>query len=299
MMYHQPVLLQECIDGLKIRKDGVYVDVTYGGGGHSKAILNQLGENGKLLAFDQDRDAAKNLISDKRLLFAPQNFCFLKNYIALYELQQVDGILADLGVSSHQFDEGTRGFSIRFDAELDMRMNQDASLSAKEIVNTYPVTKLKQILKEFGEVDNPGRIASQIEQSRIIAPINTTFELMNCLQSVAPKKNEKQFFAQVFQALRIEVNREFEVLEQFLNQALEVLLPGGRLVVISYHSIEDRMVKNFLKSGNVHGVIKKDFYGNIFRPFNLISKKPIVPSITEIENNPRARSAKLRIGEKK
>lgn len=297
--YHQPVLLNDCLDGLNIKPDGVYVDVTFGGGGHSKAILKKLGANGKLFAFDQDKDAAENVPDDKRITFIPQNFMYMKNFLRMHEATQVDGILADLGVSSHQFDEASRGFSIRFDANLDMRMNQQSELTAAKVLNEYEENDLKRIFREYGEVDNAGRLVKLIVDARALFPIKDTERFKEVIAPCTPKYNkEHQYLAKVFQALRIEVNNEIEVLREFLQQSLEVLKPGGRLVVMSYHSLEDRLVKNFMKSGNFEGEQVKDFYGNISRPFELITKKPIVPGAEEIEQNNRARSAKLRVAEK-
>ncbi len=298
MDYHQPVLLKECLEGLNMKPAGVYVDVTFGGGGHSKAILAKLGPKGKLFAFDQDKDAAKNVPTDERLTFIPQNFSFMKNFLRMYEATQVDGILADLGVSSHQFDEAERGFSIRFDAELDMRMNQSSEKTAAKVLNEYDEHKLKQIFREYGEVDNAGRLVKLITDARLMGQITKTEQLKEIIAPAVPKFKEHQYLAKVFQALRIEVNDEMDVLKEMLQQALEVLKPGGRLVVMSYHSLEDRLVKNFIKSGNFEGEQQKDFYGNIHRPFELINKKPITPSEKENEANSRARSAKLRIAEK-
>lgn len=299
MDYHQPVLLKECLEGLNIKPGGVYVDVTFGGGGHSKAILAKLGPKGKLFAFDQDQDAAKNVPDDKRFTFIPQNFSYMKNFLRMYEATQVDGILADLGVSSHQFDEAGRGFSIRFDADLDMRMNRASDKTAAKILNEYSEVKLKQIFREYGEVDNAGKLVQLIANARLMGQITGTAQLKEIIAPCTPKFNkEHQYLAKVFQALRIEVNEEMEVLKQMLQQSLEVLKPGGRLVVMSYHSLEDRLVKNFMKSGNFEGTQQKDFYGNIHRPFDLINKKPITPGEKENEENSRARSAKLRVAEK-
>lgn len=298
MNYHQPVLLKECLEGLDIKPGGIYVDVTFGGGGHSKAILQKLGEKGKLFAFDQDKDAAQNIPDDERFTFIPQNFSYMKNFLRMYEATQVDGILADLGVSSHQFDEAERGFSIRFDASLDMRMNQQSEKTAAQVLNEYDEAKLKEIFREYGDVENAGRLVKLIVEARLMGQITGTEQLKEIIAPCMPKFKEHQYLAKVFQALRIEVNDEMEVLKQMLQQSLEVLKPGGRLVVMSYHSLEDRLVKNFLKSGNFEGEQQKDFYGNIHRPFSIITKKPIVPNEKEIEENSRARSAKLRIAEK-
>jgi 16S rRNA (cytosine1402-N4)-methyltransferase len=298
MNYHQPVLLKECLEGLDIKPGGIYVDVTFGGGGHSKAILQNLGKKGKLFAFDQDKDAARNIPDDERFTFIPQNFSYMKNFLRMYEATQIDGILADLGVSSHQFDEAERGFSIRFDAGLDMRMNQQSGKTAAQVLNEYDEVKLKNIFREYGEVENAGRLVKLIVEARLMGPISGTEQLKEIIAPCMPKFKEHQYLAKVFQALRIEVNDEIEVLKQMLQQSLEVLKPGGRLVVMSYHSLEDRLVKNFLKSGNFEGEQQKDFYGNIHRPFSLITKKPIVPNEKEVEENSRARSAKLRVAEK-
>jgi 16S rRNA (cytosine1402-N4)-methyltransferase len=299
MNYHQPVLLNDCLDGLNIKADGVYVDVTFGGGGHSKAILEKLNANGKLFAFDQDKDAEKNVPADKRITFIPQNFMYMKNFLRIHEATKIDGILADLGVSSHQFDEAGRGFSIRFDANLDMRMNQQSELTAAKVLNEYEENDLRKIFREYGEVDNAGRLVKLIIEARALFPIKDTERFKEVIAPCTPKYNkEHQYLAKVFQALRIEVNNEMEVLREFLQQSLEVLKPGGRLVVMSYHSLEDRLVKNFMKSGNFEGEAVKDFYGNISRPFILITKKPVSPGAEEIEQNNRARSAKLRIAEK-
>ncbi|MCD6068325.1 MAG: rsmH [Bacteroidetes bacterium] len=298
MTYHNPVLLKECIEGLKIRPDGVYVDVTFGGGGHSRKILEQLGDKGKLIAFDQDKEAMKNIPDDKRILFINQNFMYLQNSLRMHGIAKVDGILADLGVSSHQFDTGERGFSIRFEGALDMRMNQQATLTAANVVNEYDGMALSKIFRLYGEIENFRRLSDTIVNARTENPIETTLQLKEIITPVAPKHAEHKYFARVFQALRIEVNKEMEVLEEFLKQSLNVLNNEGRLVVISYHSLEDRLVKNFIKSGNTEGAIEKDFFGKITRPFELINKKPIVPGEEEINENNRARSAKLRIAEK-
>ena len=298
MDYHQPVLLKECLDGLRIKPDGIYVDVTFGGGGHSKVILQQLGPKGKLFAFDQDKDAANNLPADDRLTFIPQNFMYMKNFLRMHEATQVDGILADLGVSSHQFDIADRGFSIRFEAELDMRMNQSSKKTAANVLNEYDENQLKHIFRSYGEIDNAYKLVKLITDARITTPITTTEQLKNIIAPCTPKFKGHQYLAKVFQALRIEVNDEMEVLKEMLKQSLEVLRVGGRLVVMSYHSLEDRLVKNFIKSGNFEGEAVKDFFGNIDRPFELITRKPITPSDTEIERNSRSRSAKLRVAEK-
>lgn len=296
-MYHNPVLLKDCIEGLNIKPDGIYVDVTYGGGGHSKEILKHL-TTGKLYAFDQDAEAIQNKVDDEKLVLIKQNFKYLKNYLKMYNALPVDGILADLGVSSHQFDEAERGFSTRFDASLDMRMDRDAKQTAEEILNTYSEEQLKKVFAEYGEVENASKLAWLIFTARKEKPIKTINELKEVIQRAVRKGKENQYYAQVFQALRIEVNHELDVLQSLLIQSLEVLKPGGRLVIISYHSLEDRLVKNFIRSGKFEGEVEKDFYGNAIKPFEAINRKPIIPSDVEIENNSRARSAKLRIAEK-
>lgn len=298
MTYHNPVLLKECIEGLNINPDGIYVDVTFGGGGHSKKILEQLSDKGKLIAFDQDKQAQQNVPNDKRFIFVNQNFMYLQNCLRMHGITKVNGILADLGVSSHQFDTGERGFSIRFEGDLDMRMNMDAPLTAAKVVNEYEGKELSRIFRLYGEIENFRKLADLIVGSRTDNPIKTTLQLKELITAVAPKHAEHKYFARVFQALRIEVNKEMEVLESFLNQCLLVLDTNGRLVVMSYHSLEDRLVKDYMKTGNCEGNIEKDFFGNIHRPFNLITRKPLVPSDDEIEINNRARSAKLRIAEK-
>lgn len=298
MEYHRPVLLSESIEGLRIKEGGLYVDVTFGGGGHSKEILKQL-VNGSLIAFDQDEDAKQNLISDNRFVFVPKNFSELKSGLKSVGVAGVDGVLADLGVSSHQFDEAERGFSIRFDAGLDMRMNQNEDLTAEMVLNTYDEKKLARVFREFGEVDKPGKMAWMICEARKVSPIKTIEQLKNVIVPMLRRDRENKELAKVFQALRIEVNNEIEVLKEMLQQSIEVLKPGGRLVVISYHSLEDRLVKNFMRSGNFEGVVEKDFYGNPLTPFRLITGKPIIPTEEEIRNNNRARSAKLRIAEKR
>ena len=297
-VYHVPVMLNECLEGLKIHPNGVYVDVTFGGGGHSKAIFKQLNEEGKLVAFDQDPDAQQNVWNASNFLFVPSNFSFLKNHLKALGIPQVDGVLADLGVSSHQFDEGKRGFSIRSNDPLDMRMNQNGAFSAMNVVNEYEEEQLIKILRKYGEVTSPGKVAGTICRGRQATPIKTTGELIAVLQPIAPKFKEHKFFAQVFQAIRMEVNNELDVLEKFLLQTAEVLKPGGRLVVMSYHSLEDRLVKNYMKRGNLDGSIEKDFFGNILKPFSDVTRKPISPTEEEMELNSRARSAKLRIAER-
>jgi 16S rRNA (cytosine1402-N4)-methyltransferase len=296
-MYHNPVLLPESVKGLNIIPDGIYVDVTFGGGGHAKAILKEL-KDGRLIAFDQDSDALKNTIIDDRFVLVNHNFQFLKNFLKLYNASKVNGILADLGVSSHQFDVPERGFSTRFNAPLDMRMSQNQPTTAADIVNTYSEEELQRLLKEYGEIKNYRCFSKAIIEARNITPINTTEELMESINKCYPQHKKNKFLAQVFQALRIEVNDEMQTLKILLEQASDSLLPGGRLVVISYHSLEDRLVKNFIKSGNFKGIINKDFYGNPIVDFKSITRKPIIPNDNEIETNSRARSAKLRIAEK-
>jgi len=297
--YHVPVLLNECLDGLKINPDGVYVDVTFGGGGHSRAIFERLSANGKLIAFDQDPDAKNNVWNAPNFHFVPANFAFLQNHLRMLGIQKVDGILADLGVSSHQFDEEQRGFSIRSNAPLDMRMNQNGALSAEVLVNDYSENELIRILKMYGEINNARRVASEIVRARTSKRLETTFELMDALKSCAPKFKDHKFFAQVFQAIRIEVNHEMDVLEKFILQTEAVLNPGGRLVVMSYHSLEDRIIKNYMKRGSLNGAIEKDFFGNVLKPFDEIVRHPIVANEEECERNSRARSAKLRIAERR
>ena len=297
MGYHTPVLLEQCIEGLNINPSGIYVDVTFGGGGHAALILEHL-QDGHLYAFDQDGDAKQNAFDDPRFTLIPQNFKYLKNFLAFYKAIPVDGILADLGVSSHQFDSAERGFSTRFDGPLDSRMDTSKGQSAADFVNQADMDLLAQVLRNYGELKNPGTAAKTIIQARSEKAIKTTEDLKAALQSCAPKGRENKYFAQVFQALRIEVNQEMEALKALLSQSLEVLKPGGRLVVMSYHSLEDRPVKNFIKSGNFEGKIEKDFFGKASVPFQRITRKPIVPNADEIEKNPRARSAKLRIAEK-
>ncbi|MBA3972022.1 MAG: 16S rRNA (cytosine(1402)-N(4))-methyltransferase RsmH [Bacteroidetes bacterium] len=298
MQYHNPVLLKECIEGLNINPAGIYVDVTFGGGGHSREILKHL-TTGKLYAFDQDDDAVKNKIEDERFVLIKQNFRYLKNFLKMYNALPIDGLLADLGVSSHQFDEAERGFSIRFNAKLDMRMDQNGKQTAADVLNTYSEEDLKRIFRLYGEVDNAGYLASIIFHNRKDKHIDTVNDLKVMITKCVKKGKENQYYAQVFQALRIEVNKELDVLQELLIQSMEVLKPGGRLVVMSYHSLEDRLVKNIMRSGKFEGEVEKDFYGNQLTPFKQITRKPIVPSAKENEENSRARSAKLRIAEKK
>lgn len=297
--YHIPALLHPTIDGLNIKKDGVYVDVTFGGGGHSREILSRLGKDGKLFGFDQDEDAMKNVPDDKRFTFVRSNFCFLRNFLKYHNVEQVDGIIADLGVSFHHFDEEERGFSFRFDSDLDMRMNKQARLSASVVLNSYSEENLATVFYLYGEFHNSRRIAASIVKARNIQPITKTGELIEILKPFFNKNKEKKDLARVFQALRIEVNNEMDTLKEMLTQAQDMLKPGGRLSVITYHSLEDRLVKNFIRTGNFEGKQEKDFYGNLLTPFVAVNHKVIVPSDEEIEQNPRSRSAKLRIAEKK
>ncbi len=296
--YHNPVMLNECMDGLNLHADGTYVDVTFGGGGHSKEILSRLGPNGTLIAFDQDPDAELNLIDDDRFIFIDQNFQFLKNNLRLHQITKVDGILADLGVSSHQFDHAERGFSIRFDANLDMRMDQSRTITAKSILQDYSEEDLHKIFGMYGEVHNAKTLASLIVKSRTIKPINTVDELKQLIKPIVKRGKENQYYAQVFQALRIEVNQELEVLKDFLLQTADVLREGGRLVVMSYHSLEDRLVKNYMQKGKFSGELEKDLYGNVEKPFDMISRKAITASEEELKINNRARSSKLRVAER-
>ena len=297
-MYHNPVMLDECIRGLNINPAGVYADVTFGGGGHSRAILERL-TTGHLYAFDQDEDATANAFDDERFTFIPQNFKYFKNFIQLYHGGQIDGIIADLGVSSHQFDTPEKGFSTRFDGELDMRMSQTTPNDAATVVNTYDLGDLTRILTLYGEVQQAHLVASDIVRARDLDPIETTAQLKAAVQRRLPRGKENKVLAQIFQALRIEVNQEMEALTALLTQCPDVLKSGGRLVVLSYHSLEDRLVKNFMKTGNAEGKEEKDFFGNLLTPYTLITRKPMVPSEEEIEGNSRARSAKLRIAERK
>ncbi len=293
-MYHDPVLLKESVDALNIKPNGVYVDVTFGGGGHSKEILKRL-DKGKLIAFDQDPEAKQNAIADNRFTLIEQNFRYIKNWLRLMGIEKVDGILADLGVSSHQFDSTTRGFSIRFDAKLDMRMDMKRTLTAAQIVNDYEDPKLMSLLRMYGEVDNAKSIVRSIANAR---PIETSEELKSALQRHLQRGKEHKLLAQVFQALRIEVNGELDALKEFLIQSIEMLEPEGRLSVISYHSLEDRLVKDFMKTGNFEGAPQKDFFGNLIRPLRPLHTKPIVPNEEETNRNNRARSAKLRGAER-
>ena len=298
-IYHIPALLNETIDGLNIKSDGVYVDVTFGGGGHSREILKRLGKNGKLFGFDQDEDALKNVIDDERFIFVRSNFRYLKNFLRYHNIEKVDGILADLGVSSHHFDEAERGFSFRFDGELDMRMNAQSPLTAAVLLNNYSEEKLADVFYLYGELHNSRKIAKTIVNARGKEPFKRILPFIEILKPFFGREKEKKDMARVFQALRIEVNKEMDVLKSLLEQSLEVLNPEGRLVVLTYHSLEDRLVKNFVRSGNFEGKIEKDFYGNVLSPLKGINNKVIIADDAEIERNPRARSAKLRIAEKR
>lgn len=297
LAYHKPVLLQPAVDGLAIQPDGVYVDVTFGGGGHSEEILKRLGENGRLLAFDQDADAKQNILDDERFTLIPQNFKFLKKFLRFEGYKQVDGILGDFGVSSHQFDVAERGFSTRYDADLDMRMDQSSALSAYEVINQYSEEDLTQLFYQYGELKNAPRLAATIVENRQQKNIKSGKELKDLLMPLLFKGKEFKILAQIYQAIRIEVNGEIAVLKDFLKQTERVLKPGGRLSLISYHSLEDRLVKRYIRNGLFEGEAEKDFYGNISVPFKKVGKL-ITPSKEEIKENPRARSAKLRIGKK-
>jgi 16S rRNA (cytosine1402-N4)-methyltransferase len=298
MEYHNPVLLKASVDGLNIKADGIYVDVTFGGGGHSKEILSRLGPNGRLFAFDQDEDALANALPDERFELINENFRFIKRFLRFSGVKSVDGILADLGVSSHQFDVPERGFSTRFDAELDMRMSQKNDLNANRVVNEYDEANLKRVFLDYGELKNAPVLARTIVEAREQQPITTTDELKEVLAKFLPERIRNKILAQIYQAIRIEVNQEMDVLKEFLEQSLEILNSGGRLSVISYHSLEDRLVKRFMKNGMFEGEPERDFFGNFSVPFKTVGKL-IVPDKEEIKLNSRARSAKLRIAEKK
>jgi 16S rRNA (cytosine1402-N4)-methyltransferase len=299
MSYHKPVMLKECIEALNINPEGTYVDVTFGGGGHSMAILENL-RGGRLISFDQDEDAKKQaeLIQSRSFTFCQANFMYMKKYLKLNGVTHVNGILADLGISSHQIDSPERGFSTRFDGPLDMRMDQKGGTSAADLLNTYSEADLHKILGMYGEIKNARTAAKMIVQQRVNKPFSRTEDLKAALQPIAPRGKEFKYFAQVFQALRIEVNTEMKALEDFLHQCGEVMAPQGRLVVMSYHSLEDRMVKNFIKTGKVFGEVEKDFYGNEIKPFEAVTRKPVEASEEEVESNNRARSAKLRVAER-
>lgn len=297
--YHTPVLLEESVDLLDIRPDGTYADLTFGGGGHSRRILERLGPAGRLYAFDQDRDTLANRPDDGRFCYVESNFRFLRGALRCRGVREVDGILADLGVSSHHFDAVERGFSFRGEAPLDMRMNQRGRLTAADVVNDYTAEDLTRILGDWGEVETPWKVANCLVKARAAAPVTTTAQLVGAVKPCTPKKDEAKFLTKLFQALRIEVNGEMEALKMALEQSLRVLRPGGRLVVISYHSLEDRLVKNFMRSGNFEGRVESDFYGRQTTPFEVVTRKAVVPSEAEIEANPRSRSARMRAAEKR
>ena len=296
--YHVPVLLQESVDGLDIKPNGIYVDVTFGGGGHSREILSRIGENGHLYSFDQDEDAEKNILNDNRFTFVRSNFRYLRNWMRYYGVEHIDGLLADLGVSSHHFDDETRGFSFRFDAPLDMRMNKRSGMTAAEILNNYDEEQLADIFYIYGEIKNARKVASAIIKARGNKAIETTGDLIQITESLFPREREKKETAKLFQALRIEVNHEMEALKEMLYGAQDVLREGGRLSVITYHSLEDRIVKNIMRAGNAEGKVNQDFFGRTVAPFRQISNKVIIPNEEEQQRNPRSRSAKLRIAER-
>ena len=298
MTYHLPVMLNECIEGLNLRPDGTYVDATFGGGGHSRAIMERLGPEGRLIGFDQDEDALANALEVPNFLLIHENFRYLKNYLRLHGVRRIDGLLADLGVSSHQFDVADRGFSTRFDGELDLRMDRRQELTAKELVNTADEQELTRLLRLYGELPNAYQMAKAICKARGEKTIETTFDLREAVGRQLPRGMENKYLAMLFQALRIEVNGELDALQALLQQAVEVLNPGGRLVVMSYHSLEDRLVKNFFKTGNFEGKLEKDFYGNPIVPLKLVTRKPITAGEEELQRNNRSRSAKLRVAER-
>lgn len=297
--YHVPVLLEESVNGMNLQPNGIYVDVTFGGGGHSKEILRQGDDSIRLLSFDQDEDAEKNIVNDDRFTFVRSNFRYLHNFLRYYGVEKVDAILADLGVSSHHFDDSERGFSFRFEGKLDMRMNKRAGITAAEIVNTYDEERLADIFYLYGELKNSRKLAAAIVKARKVRQIITIGDFLEIVKPLFGREREKKELAKVFQALRIEVNQEMEALKEMLNAAIETLKPGGRLVVITYHSLEDRMVKNIMKTGNIEGKTLQDYFGNIQTPFRMVNNKVIVASDEEVARNPRSRSAKLRIAEKK
>ena len=297
-IYHIPVLLKQSVDGLNIRPDGIYVDVTFGGGGHSREILSRLGVNGRLLSFDQDEDAERNIVADPRFTFVRSNFRYLHNFLRYYNVEQVDGILADLGVSSHHFDDSERGFSFRFEGKLDMRMNKRAGMTASDVINTYDEERLADLFYLYGELKNSRKLAAALVNARGMQKIETIGHFLDVIKPLFGRERERKELAKVFQALRIEVNQEMETLKEMLRAAIQALRPGGRLVVITYHSLEDRMVKNIMKTGNISGKMEQDFYGRIQAPLKVVNNKVIVPTEEEVERNPRSRSAKLRIAEK-
>ncbi|MDO9256420.1 MAG: 16S rRNA (cytosine(1402)-N(4))-methyltransferase RsmH [Bacteroidales bacterium] len=296
-MYHQPALLHECIEGLSINPSGIYADLTFGGGGHSREILSKLNADGRLIAFDQDEDSIENTLDDERFTLVNENFRYLKNFLRRHKAFPLDGILADLGISSHQIDTPERGFATRFEGPLDMRMGRNQGSTAAQMVNTYPEEKLRSVFQLYGELSNARQLAAAIVQART-NPITTTTELKESIKSCLPSNYENKILAQIFQAIRIEINDEMGALQAMLKQCADVLKPGGRLVIISYHSLEDRLVKNYMKSGNVEGTLEKDFYGNILAPLKPVTRKPITPDSDELASNPRSRSAKLRIAQK-
>ena len=298
-VYHIPVLLNESIEGMNLKANGIYADMTFGGGGHSKEILRRMGEDCHFYSFDQDEDAVKNIVDDKRFTFVRSNFRYLRNFMRYYGVEQLDGILADLGVSSHHFDDSERGFSFRFDGKLDMRMNKRAGMTAADIVNTYDEEKLADVFYIYGELKNSRKLAATIAKARQQKQITTIGEFLDIIKPLFGREREKKELAKVFQALRIEVNHEMEALKEMLYEATDLLKPGGRLVVITYHSLEDRMVKNLIKAGNIEGKVEQDFYGNVQSPFRAVNNKVIVPTDEEVNQNPRSRSAKLRIAEKR
>ena len=296
--YHVSVLLKESVDGLDIQPDGIYVDVTFGGGGHSREILSRLGKNGHLFGFDQDADAESNIMNDDRFTFVRSNFRYLKNWMRFYEVEKIDGLLADLGVSSHHFDDETRGFSFRFDAPLDMRMNKRAGMTAADVLNNYTEEQLADIFYLYGELKNARKIASVVVKARQDSPIETTGQLLQLTEKIFAREREKKEVTKLFQALRIEVNHEMDALREMLNSACQLLRPGGRMSVITYHSLEDRIVKNMMRAGNAEGKVEQDFFGRAKSPLHLINNRVIVPTDDELQRNPRSRSAKLRIAEK-
>lgn len=298
MIYHKPVLLDESINGLNIKPEGIFADLTFGGGGHSSAILEKLGKKGRLLAFDQDADAVQNIKEDPRLFFVNSNFRYLRNFLRYHDISGLDGVMADLGISSHQIDTAERGFSFMKDARLDMRMNSSAQVSAAEVLNSYPEEELTRIFRSYGELNNAAAISKAIVKLRSSSEIISTVQLAEGVAHLLPRQKENRELAKIFQALRIEVNDEMAALREVLPQIRDYLVPGGRMVFLTYHSLEDRMVKNFMRTGKVEGEVEKDFYGNILTPFRLINKNRTEPSEEEIANNPRARSARLRIAEK-
>ena len=296
--YHVSVLLKESVDGLDIQPDGIYVDVTFGGGGHSREILSRLGTNGRLFGFDQDADAESNIMNDDRFTFVRSNFRYLKNWMRFYEVEKIDGLLADLGVSSHHFDDESRGFSFRFDAPLDMRMNKRAGMTAADVLNNYTEEQLADIFYLYGELKNARKIASVVVKARQDSPIETTGQLLQLTEKIFAREREKKEVTKLFQALRIEVNHEMDALREMLNSACQLLRPGGRMSVITYHSLEDRIVKNMMRAGNAEGKVEQDFFGRAKSPLHLINNRVIVPTDDELQRNPRSRSAKLRIAEK-